>query len=62
MTLTGAVLYQPAHAMPLHEIVEAGAVESAVTVNDVGLETRFALFVAVTLFGSAGSAAPEAKL
>ena len=63
VTETGAVLYQPVeHAPPLQLAVVVGAVESAVTVKLVGLDVRFALFVAVTLFGSAGSVAPVAKL
>ena len=61
-TSTGALVYQPAHAAPLQSTELVGADESGVTVNDAGLEVRFALLVAVTLFGSAGSEAPEAKL
>ena len=56
-------MYQPpAQAAPSQAIELAGAVPSAVTVNDVGLELSPALFWAVTLFGSTGSAAEELKL
>src|SRR5207302_10729016 len=62
-TETGRDVYQPfEQAPPLHWMLVLGAVPSAVTVNEVAPEVRPALFVAVTLFGSVGSAALEAKL
>jgi hypothetical protein len=63
VTATGLVAYQPEEqAAPSHCAVVVGAAESAVTVKDVSLETSPAPFVVWTLFGSLGSAAPEAKL
>jgi hypothetical protein len=62
VTATGEWFVQPlAQAPPSHWMLVLGAVPSAVTVNDVALEVRPALFAAVTLLGSAGSAA-ELKL
>src|SRR3954447_9573219 len=56
-----AALCQPPQP-PLQVAVVVGAIVSAVTVKLVGAEVRPALFVAVTLFGSVGSSAPEAKV
>ncbi len=56
-------MYQPAEqAAPSQAIELAGAEESGVTVNELGLEVRAALFWALTSFGSAGSAALVEKL
>ena len=56
-------VFQPAEqAPPLQAIELTGAVPSAVTVNEPGLEVSPALFVAVVLFGSAGSTAAFVKL
>jgi hypothetical protein len=56
--LTGLVVFVPVQRPPSQLIVVVGAVVSAVTVKLVGAEVRPALFVAVTLLGSAGSVAP----
>ena len=62
VTETGLEVYQPAEqAAPLHWMLVLGPLPSAVTVNEVALEVRPALFVAVTLLGSLGSLA-ELKL
>ena len=61
VTETGTAENQALQVPPLQKIELVGAEPSPVTVNEVGLDVRPALFVAVTLFGSAGSAAPAAN-
>ena len=58
--LAGLVVNQPVHGS--HEALVVGAVASAVTVKLVAADVRCALFVAVTLLGSVGSAAPAPKV
>jgi hypothetical protein len=56
-------VYQPpVQAAPSQAIELTGAVPSAVTVNEAGLEIRPALSWALTSFGSTGSTAEELKL
>src|SRR2546423_13260223 len=57
-----AAVCQPAQEAPSHSIAVTGAVPSLVTVKDVAAEVSPALFVAVTSFGSDGSAADASKL
>ena len=56
-------MYQPpAHDVPPHWIAVTGAVASGVTVKEVAVELRPALFVAVTFKGSDGSTAVAPKV
>ena len=61
MIVTGLDVCQPAQP-PVHAIDVLGAAPSGSTANEVGSDTRPALFVAVTSLGSVGFAALEPKL
>ena len=57
-----AAVCQPAQDAPSQVIAVTGAVPSRVTVKDVAWEVSPAPFVAVTSFGSDGSAADASKV